>query len=176
MAPVLGLASGTVRVVPYDPRWPELFAFEAIRIRAALGEMTLAIEHTGSTAVPGLAAKPVVDLLAGYSDPATLPIYIRALQRAGYEYRGTQGIPDREFFRRGQPRSYHLHLTGHGSAFWQAHLQFRDALRGSPSLRDEYAALKIALAAQHPTDREAYIAGKTAFVARVLALAGQGGA
>ena len=165
----LGLESGTVRLVPYDERWPGLFQAEAARIVATLAPLELVVEHTGSTAVPGLTAKPVLDILAGYKDPAILLALITGLQRAGYLHRGPQGIPDREFFRRGNPRSYHLHLTQVGSQFWSNHLSFRDHLRTDSALRDSYAALKLQLAARHPNDREAYIEGKSEFVRAVLA-------
>ena len=168
----LGLESGTVRVVPYDPAWPSLFAAEADRIRqffAAAG-LAVVLEHTGSTAVPGLAAKPIIDILAGYPEGAIVAEYISVLTSAEYVHRGEQGIPGREFFRRGDPRSYHVHLTSIGSAFWRDHLTFRDRLRADNALRDAYAVLKRDLAAQFPRDREAYIEGKGSFVNEVLAL------
>ena len=165
----LGLESGTVRLVPYDPAWAALFAAEARRLHAALGpELPLALEHTGSTAVPGLAAKPILDLLGGYPPGTSVERYVAALLRAGYVHRGEQGIPGREFFRRGDPRAWHLHLVGHGSTVWREQLAFRDALRGDPALRDAYAALKLALARRFPRDRESYIDGKGAFVRGVV--------
>jgi GrpB-like predicted nucleotidyltransferase (UPF0157 family) len=165
----LGLESGTVRVVPYDPAWPALFAAEAARIEAALGPgLPLALEHMGSTAVPGLAAKPILDLLGGYPPGAPVAPYVDALVGAGYMHRGEQGIPGREFFRRGEPRAYHLHLVVEGSTVWREQLAFRDALRRDPALRDAYAALKLALAGRFPRDRESYIDGKTRFVRRVV--------
>ncbi len=166
---MLGLESGVVRLVPYDPRWPEAFRAEATRLRAAIAPLVLTFEHTGSTAVSGLLAKPVLDILAGYEDPGLLSRFIAALTAAGYRHRGPQGIPTREFFRRGEPRAYHVHLTQVGSSFWSDHLAFRDALRRDPRAREEYARLKSALATQHPRNREAYIEGKTAFVQAVLA-------
>ena len=164
----LGLPSGTVQVVGYDPAWPLLFSQEAERIRGFLGELPLALEHMGSTAVPGLAAKPILDILAGHPREADLSAYIAAIERAGYLYRGEQGIPGRHFFRRGDPRSYHLHLTVRHERFWRDHLSFRDALRDDPRLREEYAALKRGLAERYPMDRESYIEGKTWFVAHVV--------
>lgn len=164
----LGLESGTVRVVPYDPAWPELFAAEAARIAAALQGLPLGLEHMGSTGVPGLAAKPVVDILAGRPPGSAAAPYVEALVRAGYAHRGEQGIPGREFFRRGDPRAYHLHLAEEGSDPWRTPLAFRDALRADPALAAEYARLKRELAARFPRDREAYIEGKGPFVARVL--------
>lgn len=168
---MLGLESGTVRVVAYDPAWPDFFAKEAERIHAvfAIARLPLSIEHTGSTAVPGLAAKPIIDILAGYPRGAVIENYIEAFPGAGYTHRGEQEIPGREFFRRGEPRAYHVHMVLIGSSFWDEHLLFRDRLRADSSLRDSYAALKRDLAVQFPRDREAYIASKGPFVQDVLA-------
>lgn len=173
----LGLEPGVVRLVAYDPAWPARFAAESARLREAAtragdgGTLPLALEHMGSTAVPGLAAKPVLDLLAGYPPGAAVAPYVRTLEAAGYVHRGEQGIPGREFFRRGTPRAYHLHLTAEGGTFWREHLAFRDALRADATLRDAYAALKRELAERHPRDREAYTDGKGAFVRAVVAAA-----
>jgi GrpB-like predicted nucleotidyltransferase (UPF0157 family) len=166
----LGLESGTVRVVPYDARWAELYEAEVSRLEAHLAHhgVSLAFEHVGSTAVTGLAAKPVLDILAGRNAQQDRVAVIRSLESAGYVYRGEQGIPDRDFFRRGTPRQYHVHLAEIGSNFWKDHLAFRNYLRANPRVADAYAALKRDLAARHPNDREAYIDGKTAFVKDVL--------
>src|SRR5437870_153259 len=100
----LGLESGTVRVVPYDERWPHIYAAEAMRIRTSLAEsgIDVAMEHMGSTAVPGLHAKPIIDMLMGWRDDSDRLSLIEQLQTLGYSYRGEQGIPGREFFRRGE--------------------------------------------------------------------------
>jgi GrpB-like predicted nucleotidyltransferase (UPF0157 family) len=176
---VLGLESGTVCVVPYDPAWGQLYDAEVSRLAPIMASYgaTIVFEHTGSTAVPGLAAKPVLDILAGRpdSEPARARAS-EALQAAGYVYRGEQEIPGRDFFRRGDPRQYHLHLTSVGSVFWRDHLAFRDYLRSQPQAASEYAALKYELARQFPNDRQAYIDGKTPFVRRILALASTPGA
>lgn len=166
----LGLESGIVRLAPYDPAWPELFLAEAERLRklfAAAG-LDVTLEHMGSTAIPGLAAKPIIDILGGYLEGMPVTEYIDVLTTAGYIHRGEQGIPGREFFRLGTPRSYHLHLTAIGSQFWRDHLTFRNRLRADDSLRDTYAALKYELAARFPRDREAYIEAKGPFVKDVL--------
>lgn len=166
----LGLESKTVRLVPYDPSWPGLFTAEQRRLNAILLQdgVALAIEHTGSTSIPGLAAKPILDILAGAPDPAALARAIDTLQRADYIYRGEQGIPGRHFFRRGNPRQYHVHLTLTGSDFWRDHLLFRNCLRANSEVAAEYAAIKHELAKRYPFDRESYIDGKTQFVQRVL--------
>jgi GrpB-like predicted nucleotidyltransferase (UPF0157 family) len=138
-------------------------------VAAALGDLALAIEHVGSTAVPGLPAKPIIDLavaLAGLdrADAAGL-----RLVGAGYERQPAGDFTGRVFMARfveGR-RHAHLSLTTLDSEFWRLHLLFRDRLREDPALAAEYEALKRRLAARHRADRQAYVEGKTAFVARV---------
>ncbi|MBV9773516.1 MAG: GrpB family protein [Gemmatimonadetes bacterium] len=168
MHPSLGLESGTVRVVPYDATWAALFAAEAARITEALTPLPVRLEHTGSTSVPGLAAKPIIDILAGRLAGEPVAPYVEALVRAGYDHRGEQGIPGREFFRRGTPRSYHVHMVEVESAFWRDHLRFRDLLRADASVAAAYGKLKEELAERFPRDREAYTEGKGPFVLEVL--------
>jgi GrpB-like predicted nucleotidyltransferase (UPF0157 family) len=172
----LGLQSGTVVVVPYHAGWADLYAREAERLHVHLKEhgLELVLEHTGSTSVPGLSAKPIIDILGGWQDDADRPRLIAALEAAGYIHRGEQGIPGREFFRRGDPRQYHLHLTAVGSPFWNDHLAFRNFLRTNPEAREAYEALKLRLAELHPRDRESYIDGKASFVEGILRAARSG--
>jgi GrpB-like predicted nucleotidyltransferase (UPF0157 family) len=172
MTTPLGLEAGTVRLAPYSDAWPECFRREVGRIHAVLGPLPLRLEHIGSTAVPGLSAKPIIDIAAAYPTEATVDAYIDGLVRAGYIHRGEQGIPGREFFRFGTPRTHHVHLVVEDGAFWREHLAFRDELLASETVRDAYDALKRTLAAQFPFDRESYIAGKGPFVAAALAAAG----
>ena len=157
-------------VVPYDAIWPHLYDEETARITRYLVErgLSLKFEHSGSTSIPGLAAKPILDILAGRASDEDRSTIIDALQTAGYTYRGEQGIPGRDFFRRGDPRSFHLHLTTIGSAFWHDHLMFRDYLRSHQDALNEYARVKLELAEKYPFNREAYIEGKTAFVLSIL--------
>jgi GrpB-like predicted nucleotidyltransferase (UPF0157 family) len=166
----LGLESGVVRVVPYDPAWAELFEVERENIDAALRAhgVAAAIEHIGSTSVPGLSAKPILDTLVGVDDATRFDAGIAALESAGYSYRGEQGIPGRHFFRRGVPRQYHIHLTVRGGDVWRDYLVFRDHLRAHPDEAKAYADLKHSLAQRYPRDRESYIEGKTEFVRRIL--------
>ena len=169
----LGLESGVVRLAPYDPAWPRLYAAEAGRLLDALARhgVSLTLEHTGSTAIPGLAAKPIVDILAGLRNEDDRPSAIQAIVDAGYIHRGEQEIPGRDFFRRGDPRQYHVHLTVIGNAFWDDHRTFRDYLLSHPETARAYAELKRDLAARYPRDRESYILGKTDFVLDTLARA-----
>jgi GrpB-like predicted nucleotidyltransferase (UPF0157 family) len=174
---MLGLDQGTVRLTAYHPAWARLFEEEARVLQAALGGLVGAIEHVGSTAVPGLAAKPIIDVMGGLRRIEDVAACVPVLEGLGYEYKGEYGIPGRHFFVKGAPRTHHLHLVRVGSAFWEDHLLFRDYLRRHPEEAAAYARLKHDLAARHAADREAYTDSKTAFICGVLerARAEQGG-
>ncbi|MCK6481481.1 MAG: GNAT family N-acetyltransferase [Planctomycetaceae bacterium] len=162
-----------VRLAPPDPAWPARFAEEAARLREALGEEAVAVEHIGSTAVPGLPAKPVVDIQLGL---LTFPMGSATMERIlslGWEFNpAVQDIEGRQYFARGHPRDFHLHACLHGGAFWRSHVAFRDALRGDTALAREYEALKRRLAAEVGDDRIAYLRGKAPFIGRVIRDAG----
>jgi GrpB-like predicted nucleotidyltransferase (UPF0157 family) len=167
---VLGLDRTRVAVVPYDSAWAALFADEAARLRAALGDRILSIEHVGSTSVPGLDAKPILDLMAGVESLAGAERLLPALREVGYVHKLDADNPDRLYFVRGpaERRTHHLPLAEPGSRFWRQQLRFRDLLRGDPGLAAAYARLKHALAASHPGDRLAYAAGKQPFIEAAL--------
>jgi GrpB-like predicted nucleotidyltransferase (UPF0157 family) len=175
-------AADAVALAPADPAWPERFTAEADAIRAALGPAAprLAFEHVGSTAVPGLAAKPVIDLLLIPPD-GTWPrdVLAAALPALGYAFWADNPDPEHLFFVKGMPpygtgRTHHVHVRPPAKA--APVLAFRDHLRARPDVARAYEALKRALAVAHPTDREAYTRGKDAFVARALADAAASGA
>jgi GrpB-like predicted nucleotidyltransferase (UPF0157 family) len=171
MSDALGLESGVVRLVEYDNRWPEIFAAEQRRIQELCRALVLTLEHVGGTSIPGMCAKPVLDIAAG-RPPGTSPdAYLVALECAGYEHRGEQGSPGREFFRRGQPRAYHLHLVEEGGPYWRDYLALRDYLREHADAAHRFADAKRALAARFPRDREAYTDAKTPYVREILRLA-----
>jgi len=160
----------------YDPAWPDLFERERLLLAEQLAAwLTGPIEHIGSTAVPGLCAKPVVDIMAGVPTLEGSRPAIPAAAPLGYIY-----FPYRaevmHWFCKPSPavRTHHLHLVPIGSKLWEDRLLFRDRLRGDPAAAAEYAALKAALAERYRTDREAYTEAKTPFIARILAKARQG--
>ena len=165
----IGLRRGTVKLHASNPAWAEAFRAEATRVAQKVADAELPpllFEHVGSTAVPGLEAKPIIDLMAGYQ-PGTEPsAYFIALQAAGYEHRGPQGVPERELFVRGpeHDRTHHLNLIAFDGRFWRDHIVFRDRLRDEPAVRAAYAELKRQLAASHPDDRGGYTAGKARLV------------
>jgi GrpB-like predicted nucleotidyltransferase (UPF0157 family) len=162
-----------VEIVPYDPRWPELFARERDHLRAALpGDLVGRIEHFGSTAVAGLAAKPIVDLLVEVRDlEETKSRVAPLLESQGYDYiwRPTSGDdvgPWYAWFIKRDPagaRTHHIHMVEAHFPQWEA-LLFRDHLRAHRDVAAEYESLKRRLAAEFPNDREAYSVGKKAFI------------
>jgi GrpB-like predicted nucleotidyltransferase (UPF0157 family) len=167
----LGLARGAVELRAYDPVWPEEFDAEAARLRAALGGLAAHLEHVGSTAVPGLPAKPIVDLALGFVDEAARAELAARLPALGYSAYGDRRGDGDWFFAKGSEaaRTHYLHAERYDSERWRKYLRLRDRLRADRSLRDEYAQLKAGLATQFPRDREAYTRGKEAFIRRLLA-------
>jgi GrpB-like predicted nucleotidyltransferase (UPF0157 family) len=163
-----GLAHGVVELAEWTPRWGELFVAEADRLRSALGDLAVAIEHYGSTSIPGLPAKPILDILVGGPDASDPAPYIVTLAHLGYDFAAHAGVPDHLVFGRGSARTHLVHVVRYGGSAWQQGLAFRDALRQDVALRDAYGALKLNLARQHGDDRSRYTAAKSAFVERVL--------
>ena len=153
-----------VRVVPCDPRWPAHFEIERARVEAVVDGFVEVIEHIGSTAVPGLNAKPVLDLLAGVRSLRDAERCVGSLEGIGYEHRGDAGVSGRLFFRTSSPRACHLNLVVAGGEFWERHLLFRDYLRAHPDTVREYARIKHELAVRFRHDHEAYTGAKTDFV------------
>ena len=168
-APRPGLPHGKVFLAPHDVRWRGLFEAEAARIAAALGGAPLAIEHYGSTSIPGIDAKPVIDLLVGLRTLDEALTYVPAMEALGYDFAPHAGVPGHHVFGKGAARTHLAHFVVHDGPEWIATLQFRDRLRADPALRDAYGRLKAQLVAEHPTDRAAYTAGKAAFVQAALA-------
>lgn len=166
----LGVRSGHAMVVPYDVRWSAHFDVLAAIFRQRFGHEILGIEHVGSTAVPGLLAKPVLDVLVLVPDFESSRALEKPLESLGFEFRPEEAIPDRHFFRRkvGQLRTHHVSLAEPGSNYAWETLTFRDALRADPDLRGRYGRLKLQLAARFPRDMDSYIRGKTKFVRAVL--------
>jgi len=158
-----------VVVVPYDPAWPATFAALRDRLAPVLGELAVGIEHVGSTAVPGLPAKPIIDIDVVILHADALPEVATRLATLGYTQLGDLGIVGREAFRATPdlPR-HHLYVCAAGAVTLQAHLSLRDALRADRHLAEQYARLKRGLAERYGDDRDAYSEGKSAFVASVL--------
>ena len=164
------MTEAPIEIAEYNPQWPEFFAREHALILKALAQWLVGVpEHIGSTAVPGLAAKPVIDIMAPVSSLASSEAAIAVAEHIGYVH-----FPYKpqlmHWFCKPSPefRTHHLHLVPLGSRLWRERLAFRDALRGNAALRAEYQSLKLRLAVQHRNDREAYTDAKSPFVALVV--------
>jgi len=161
-----------VTVIEYDPRWPVRFDEERVRLAAAFGDDAALIEHIGSTSVPGLAAKPIIDVLVAARRFPLGSATIAAMEALGYEHSGEYGIPGRAYFRRlsPRPRTHHVHAYAAGSDRITAHLLFRDYLRAHPAEAARYADVKRELA-RRQLDAVAFQSGKSAFIEELLARA-----
>jgi GrpB-like predicted nucleotidyltransferase (UPF0157 family) len=162
--------SDLVELVDHDPTWTERFEQERDRLVPVFDGSVVAIEHIGSTSVPGLCAKPIVDIAVGLRELELTDEQIAAMENLGYEYLGEFGLPGRLYFRKGDPRSHHVHVVEHGGMHWERQLVFRDALRTDAEELRRYDAFKRRLAAEGYS-REVYTELKTPFIRAVEARA-----
>ena len=149
-------------MLPYDPRWPEAYERAAAEVVAVLGQNLYAIHHIGSTSIPGIHAKPVIDILAVVGELDALDRRSAPMRALGYEVMGAFGIEGRRYFRRDDAngkRTHQVHAFAHKSPHVLRHLAFRDYLCVHTDIAEAYSELKQRLAATHPHDMEAYMAG-----------------
>jgi GrpB-like predicted nucleotidyltransferase (UPF0157 family) len=168
------LTHAAVRIVEYDPTWPTRYAEEATLLTETLGSRLLRVEHVGSTSVPGMPAKPIIDILAAVAGYDDFPTVVADLAKIGYLYtpESESDDPDRRVFRKGPDdmtrlRTHHLHVTEAGSRYWHRIVAFRDLLRHTPEAASAYADLKKGLAAKHAREPRSYTVGKHEFVTTV---------
>lgn len=168
-----------IEIVPYNPNWPQMFEEEAARIKQALGEHCVAIHHIGSTAVPGLVAKPKIDIITVVKDMAHI---VQELEKVGYEYRGEFNIPLHLGLRKRPPRTnVNLHVYEEGNPEIELNLLSRDFLRNHPESRQEYSKLKLKLVEQGSSHEKTartvstFNLGKDTFIKEILAQAGFNG-
>ena len=163
-----------IEVVPYHHNWPLAFELEAAKIKQALGNNCIEVHHIGSTSVPELAAKPIIDMIPVVRDICAVDKL--AMEALGYETKGEFGIPFRSYFTKGKDiRTHNVHIFEQGNLEIDRHLKFRDWMRNNPADKEAYANLKNALAEKFPNDIEAYCIGKDEFVANIDAKAGWNG-
>ncbi len=163
----------SVIIVSADPSWAESFEHAKAELAIALGARVIEMEHIGSTAVPGLAAKPVIDVLIGVKSLDDVAACVPILEKRGWEFPEdfNKGLEGRRFFIKRTvegARTHHAHFVVHRGPLWEEYVAFRDALRNSDELRNRYEALKRDLAAKFHDQRELYTANKTDFVKEVL--------
>src|SRR5215213_5709802 len=156
-----------VEVVAHNRQWRAAFETEAKDVAHALGENMVAIHHIGSTAIPNIFAKPIIDLLVEVKDITKVDKQSAAMEALGYEVMGEYGIPGRRYFRKDNEegvRTHHIHVFEAGSAQVVRHLSFRDYLIAHPEEAQRYSELKTTLAEEHPRSMDAYMDGKDSFI------------
>ncbi len=159
-----------VEVVPYDPQWPDVYRAEIKHLLPVIGAQVIAFHHIGSTSVPGLSAKPTIDILAEVQSLAVLDACNEAMRALGYDPKGENGIAGRRYFNKlaGEVHLCHLHAFETGHPGLEQHLLFRDYLRAHPDTIREYEGLKLELAEKFTFDAPAYTAAKADFIESVL--------
>ncbi len=181
----LGIPRNKAIVVPYDPDWPVLFEEERRRIVEAVGHIVAGVHHVGSTSIPGIYAKPILDIAVLLREFEEGERCIEPMENIGYVHKGLDDdIPGDRHFVKGHPpqgncssgeviRTHVLHMYTLDSPIRRNHFAFRDYLIAHPEVADEYARLKLILADKHPKDRESYRAGKDSFIEGMLAKAAE---
>ena len=170
---MIGLQRGSVKLVPYSSEWQSLFADEERILSASIGTYVMDIQHVGSTAIPGLEAKPVIDIAIPVRQLEDVEKCIKPLECLGYEHRADAGHPGRFFFAKGNPsrRTHYLHLVEWTSDSWKSYIRFRDYLRQHKEVAREYVRLKRELARKSQGNRAFYTPGKAEFIKSVLRMA-----
>jgi GrpB-like predicted nucleotidyltransferase (UPF0157 family) len=169
----LGLHEGAVALCPHDPRWPALGEEECSTVKALLGHLAIDVQHVGSTAVPGLDAKPILDIAVALDQGANrgfVDDVVRRMESGGFQYRGDHGPDGGLMFVKaiGDVRTVHVHMVTFDDPEWSRYICFRDYLRTVPERRDAYQRLKHQLADRYASDRDGYTNAKTGFVMETL--------
>ena len=170
---MIGLRRHTVALVDHDPTWLMAGPSECKALQHACADLIVDAQHVGSTAVPRLPAKPILDIAVLIRTLELIPALVERMTAIGYIYRGDGGDAGGHLFvRESEPdvRTAHVHVVAQDDRQWHDYLRFRDLLRENAGLRERYRALKVALAIRHPVDRRSYTVGKHAFVRDVLGL------
>ena len=165
----------TIQVVPYDPNWPSEFETVRRELSQALGPLALSIEHVGSTSVPGLCAKPILDIDVVMENYDVFPQVLDALAKIGYQHEGDLGIPEREAFcytGKDHLRKHHLYVCPASSSELHRHLTFRDYLRTHPQDAVQYGSVKKTAAKLYPRDIDGYLRYKSACIRQIYTLCG----
>ena len=166
----IGLKRGIVKLFEYQKGWVSLYKAEHQQLKSALNDFVSDIQHIGSTSVPGLCAKPIIDILIGVKTLENYVEYIDILKRIGYEFRECASEPDRKFFlkRNNDIRTHHLHIVEIDTEEWNKHIIFRDYLIDHKDTSGEYACLKYELARKFTEDRDNYTAAKSKFINMIV--------
>ena len=164
----LGLKRGELYLSPYRVEWETLFDSEKKILLSAIGNHVIDIQHVGSTSIPGMPAKPILDVGIAVDEFENARTCIESLTDIDYSFRGEHGIPRRHYFTKGDPTTHHIHMVEESSDEWTKLIRFRDLLRTDPKMDEDYRTLKLDLWERLPDDRNAYQAAKAAFIGDVL--------
>ncbi len=163
----------SVIIVDYNPQWPQMYAQEKARIQDAIGEYLIDLQHVGSTSIPGLSAKPIIDIMAVIRDISLVEQCVKPLETLDYLYRGEGGIPGRHFFHKPidishTGRTYHMHMVEKGHDQWAMYQLFREYMLLHPESVREYDRLKRELAVKHGSERTVYTNAKAPFIESII--------
>ena len=158
------MAELVIDIVAYQDDWSDKYERERVRLYPVVKDVAKGIEHIGSTSVPGMAAKPIIDIAVHLATVKQVPELLEPLARLDYAYEGEYGLPGRHFFTKGEPRAFHLHLVDDTTNHWQRWIVFRVLLRGDPKLCQAYQQLKCELARKYRFDRATYSESKSDFI------------
>ncbi|PAV27742.1 hypothetical protein CIL05_20220 [Virgibacillus profundi] len=165
---MLGLPKGAVFLIPWTEDWEREFILEKERIQNKIGNYTVAVHHIGSTSVKHLSAKPIIDIAIEINDFNGGEFCISPLEEIGYSYKGTEILPDRHYFSKGEPRTHQIHMYQSGNKYLLEQLKFRDYLRKYDKARVEYEQLKLKLSKTNKNNKHRYAEEKTDFVKSIL--------
>lgn len=167
---MIGLARGTVKVLPYDYRWVELYKQEEKLLYSLIEQYVIDIQHVGSTSIEGLDSKPIIDIAIGVKSLNAVESFRNLLESAGYQYRGSAGVEGRMMFAKGNEdsRTHYLHIEVYDGDLWKNHVYFRDYLRLNKESVEKYSRLKKVLAEKFTEDRTSYTSAKNDFIKSIL--------
>lgn len=167
---IIGLKRKKVKLFSYNPAWEKLYKKEAELLRSVIGKYVLDIQHVGSTSIPEVKAKPIIDIAIGVKNLKDGEKCIKPLKQLGYEYKHSAGIKGRHFFAKGSEKNWthHIHIVKLNGRFWKNYILFRDYLRKHKKAIQEYNELKEKLAKKYKNDRDTYTAQKHSFIQKIL--------
>ncbi|WP_281862877.1 GrpB family protein [Planomicrobium okeanokoites] len=165
---MIGLPKGKVFLTPWTNEWEKIFLTEKEKIQEELGSNIIDVHHIGSTAIKNLAAKPIIDIAIELNNFKDGELCIASLEKMGYSFKGTDILPDRYYFNKGEPRTHQIHMYESGNQYLLEQLKFRDFLRNNEEARIQYEKLKQHLASVNKTDKHQYATDKTEFVRSIL--------
>lgn len=170
---MIGLARGTVKIIPYSFEWEDMYRQEEKLLYSLLGESAIDIQHVGSTSIEGLDSKPIIDIAIGVRSLDDVEKFRNSLEGAGYQFRGNAGVEGRITFAKGteELRTHYLHIEIFNGELWRNHIYFRDYLRLNKKSVEEYSRLKKELSLKYADDRGSYTSAKNEFIKYILKMA-----